>query len=59
MFKDLEIYPWVLKTFKYSSEIDLMESFQKGIINCALEKANELLQIKTSAEGTLDSKDFK
>ncbi|MBK9928824.1 MAG: hypothetical protein IPP04_02955 [Saprospiraceae bacterium] len=60
MFNDLTKYPWVLEPINYDSESDLMEFFQKGIIDRALEEDERLSEIKANDKKTLKNiKDFK
>jgi hypothetical protein len=50
MFKDLQIkYRWVLDVLVYDSMSNLIESFEKEVVNPALEKHNQLIAEK--AEG--------
>lgn len=47
MFSDLKgKYKWVLEELKYTSEVDLIKAFQKGIIDRAIEKEKELFKEK-------------
>jgi uncharacterized protein YjbI with pentapeptide repeats len=60
MFNDLTKYPWVLEPIEYDSEIELMEYFQKGIIDRALEEDERLFEIKTkNQKPPKNIKDFK
>lgn len=50
MFKDLQVkFRWVLDIIEYSSLSNLMESFEKEIINPALEKHSQLTAEKAQA----------
>ena len=50
MFRDLMIYPWVLRLHRYKSPKDLILSLKDSVIGPAEEKRRELLRIKNSSE---------
>ncbi|SIN65330.1 pentapeptide repeat-containing protein [Algoriphagus halophilus] len=58
MFSDLKgKYKWVLEELKYTSEVDLIKAFQKGIIDRAIEKEKELFKEKEKPKFDKDVKD--
>lgn len=58
MFSDLKgKYKWVLEELKYTSEVDLIKAFQKGIIDRAIEKEKELFKEKEKPKFDEDVKD--
>lgn len=61
MFADLKgKYDWVLDVMQYGSEEELLEGFQKGIIDRALEEEKRLLRKKAQNQiNVLSIKDFK
>ena len=58
MFSDLKgKFNWVLQELAYESEVDLLKAFQKGIIDRAIAKEEELLK-KDIPGSPLDTSDY-
>lgn len=50
MFSDLKNkYPWVLEPIEYDSEMQLLEHFEKVIIERALDRETEIFDIKMNS----------
>ena len=59
MFKDLHAkFDWVLKPLEYDSAEKLLEKFEKGIVNRALEKHKELMLRKAAELQTVKLEDL-
>ena len=60
MFADLKMYDWVLEIMEYQNENELMEGFQKGILDRAMEADKKIMDKKESLDNPpLDMSDYK